>query len=164
MDFSFTDEQRQLQREVRGWLAANYPLDRDWDGPQDDRWQELAELGWLGVSVAEDEGGAGLGFVEEAILLEELGYALYPGPYLATVGFALTALGPEGSVAKLRWSEQNQRLTKLGRELLGREGLLDDGWWHYQQLRSRGNTIEAGTSEILRNIIAERVLGLPRSR
>ena len=72
--------------------------------------------------------------------------------------------GPEGSGSKLHWSEQNQRLTKLGRELLGEEGLLDDGWWHYQQLRSRGNTIEAGTSEILRNIVAERVLGLPRSR
>ena len=72
--------------------------------------------------------------------------------------------GPEGSAIKLRWSEQNQRLTKLGRELLGAEGILDDGWWHYQQLRSRGNTIEAGTSEVLRNIVAERVLGLPRSR
>ena len=72
--------------------------------------------------------------------------------------------GPEGSAIKLRWSEQNQRLTKLGRELLGADGILDDGWWHHQQLRSRGNTIEAGTSEILRNIVAERVLGLPRSR
>ena len=72
--------------------------------------------------------------------------------------------GPEGSAIKLRWSEQNQRLTKLGREILGGEGILDDGWWHYQQLRSRGNTIEAGTSEVLRNIVAERVLGLPRSR
>src|SRR6266478_3423768 len=72
--------------------------------------------------------------------------------------------GPEGSAIKLRWSEQNQRLTKLGRELLGPEGILDDGWWHHQQLRSRGNTIEAGTSEVLRNIVAERVLGLPRSR
>jgi alkylation response protein AidB-like acyl-CoA dehydrogenase len=72
--------------------------------------------------------------------------------------------GPEGSAIKLRWSEQNQRLTKLGRELLGAEGNLDDGWWHHQQLRSRGNTIEAGTSEVLRNIVAERVLGLPRSR
>ena len=72
--------------------------------------------------------------------------------------------GPEGSAIKLRWSEQNQRLTKLGRELLEPEGILDDGWWHYQQLRSRGNTIEAGTSEVLRNIVAERVLGLPRSR
>jgi alkylation response protein AidB-like acyl-CoA dehydrogenase len=46
-------------------------------------------------------------------------------------------------------------------EILGGE---DDGYWGHQQLRSRGNTIEAGTSEILRNIIAERVLGLPRSR
>jgi alkylation response protein AidB-like acyl-CoA dehydrogenase len=72
--------------------------------------------------------------------------------------------GPEGSAIKLRWSEQNQRLTKLGRELLGADGILDDGWWHHQQLRSRGNTIEAGTSEVLRNIVAERVLGLPRSR
>jgi alkylation response protein AidB-like acyl-CoA dehydrogenase len=72
--------------------------------------------------------------------------------------------GPEGSAIKLRWSEQNQRLTKLGRELLGAEGILDDGWWQHQQLRSRGNTIEAGTSEVLRNIVAERVLGLPRSR
>jgi alkylation response protein AidB-like acyl-CoA dehydrogenase len=72
--------------------------------------------------------------------------------------------GPEGSAIKLRWSEQNQRLTKLARELHGPEGILDDGWWNYQQLRSRGNTIEAGTSEVLRNIVAERVLGLPRSR
>ena len=72
--------------------------------------------------------------------------------------------GPEGSAIKLRWSEQNQRMTKLGRELLGGEGILDDGWWHHQQLRSRGNTIEAGTSEVLRNIVAERVLGLPKGR
>jgi alkylation response protein AidB-like acyl-CoA dehydrogenase len=72
--------------------------------------------------------------------------------------------GPEGSVGKLHWSEQNQRLTKLARSLLGEDGLVDDGWWNHQQLRSRGNTIEAGTSEILRNIIAERVLGLPKSR
>jgi alkylation response protein AidB-like acyl-CoA dehydrogenase len=74
--------------------------------------------------------------------------------------------GPEGSVAKLHWSESNQRLTKLALEILGPEAQVvdSDGAWQYQQLRSRGNTIEAGTSEILRNIIAERVLGLPRGR
>ncbi|CAN5268822.1 acyl-CoA dehydrogenase family protein [soil metagenome] len=78
--------------------------------------------------------------------------------------------GPEGSVAKLVWSEANQRVTKLALELLGPDAPLADanapygGYWQHQQLRSRGNTIEAGTSEILRNIIAERVLGLPRSR
>ena len=93
MDFAFTPEQLELKRAAREWLTRRYPLDRDFDGPQDDRWAELAGLGWLGVSVGEDEGGAGLGFVEEAILLEELGYALYPGPYLSTVGFALPWLG-----------------------------------------------------------------------
>ena len=74
--------------------------------------------------------------------------------------------GPEGSVAKLWWSEANQRVTKIALELLGPEASLvnGDGYWQHQQLRSRGNTIEAGTSEILRNIIAERVLGLPRGR
>jgi alkylation response protein AidB-like acyl-CoA dehydrogenase len=76
--------------------------------------------------------------------------------------------GPEGSGAKLLWSEANQRVTKLALELLGPESQLvdgdGDGYWQYQQLRSRGNTIEAGTSEVLRNIVAERVLGLPRSR
>jgi len=74
--------------------------------------------------------------------------------------------GPEGSVSKLHWSEANQRLTKLALEMLGEEAQVVNGHgdWPYQQLRSRGNTIEAGTSEILRNIIAERVLGLPRSR
>jgi alkylation response protein AidB-like acyl-CoA dehydrogenase len=78
--------------------------------------------------------------------------------------------GPEGSILKLQWSEANQRLTTLALDLLGPEGQLGGerapyaGWWSQQQLRSRGNTIEAGTSEILRSIVAERVLGLPRSR
>src|SRR5262245_34727014 len=80
--------------------------------------------------------------------------------------------GPEGSVAKLFWSETNQRLTSLALEIEGAHALLgagsdravEDGRWQRLQLRSRGNTIEAGTSEILRTIIAERVLGLPKSR
>jgi alkylation response protein AidB-like acyl-CoA dehydrogenase len=110
VDFAFTDEQLELKRQARAWLQGRYPLDRDFDRPEDDRWAELAELGWLGVSVGEAEGGAGLGFVEEAILLEELGYALYPGPYLATVGFALASLGPEERAAvaagQAKWSAE----------------------------------------------------------
>jgi alkylation response protein AidB-like acyl-CoA dehydrogenase len=74
--------------------------------------------------------------------------------------------GPEASIPKLHWSEANQRLGKLALELLGPEAQVmdDDGSWQWLQLRSRGNTIEAGTSEILRNIVAERVLGLPKGR
>ncbi|MBV9497589.1 MAG: acyl-CoA dehydrogenase [Acidobacteria bacterium] len=85
---------------------------------------------------------------------------------------ALTSLsksgvpGPEGSTQKLYWSEMNQRTQQTAQEILGPYGQLaelDDGMWAYSYLRARGNTIEAGTSEIQRNIIAERVLGLPKS-
>ncbi len=76
--------------------------------------------------------------------------------------------GPEGSGIKLNWSEANQRVTKLALEILGPDSQVMNGelggYWQFNQLRSRGNTIEAGTSEILRNIVAERVLGLPKSR
>jgi len=74
--------------------------------------------------------------------------------------------GPEGSIQKLFWSEYNQRMTQAALEILGPAAQLnefDGGAWAYQYLRSRGNTIEAGTSEVQRNIIAQRVLGLPRS-
>jgi alkylation response protein AidB-like acyl-CoA dehydrogenase len=85
---------------------------------------------------------------------------------------ALTSLsksgvpGPEGSTQKLYWSEMNQRTQQTAQEILGPYGQLadfDGGVWAYSYLRARGNTIEAGTSEIQRNIIAERVLGLGKS-
>ncbi|QLQ35857.1 acyl-CoA dehydrogenase family protein [Micromonospora robiginosa] len=72
--------------------------------------------------------------------------------------------GPETSVVKLRWSQAHQRLTALA-VLLTADG-RPDGWdryWRREMLRSRANTIEGGTSQVLRNVIAERVLGLPRS-
>src|SRR5213082_889663 len=73
--------------------------------------------------------------------------------------------GPEGSILKLMWSELNQRMAETAVDIAGPAGQVDDGdGWKYQFLRSRANTIEAGTSEVLRNILAERVLGLPRSR
>ena len=74
--------------------------------------------------------------------------------------------GPEGSILKIFWSEMNQRFVQAAMEILGDRSQLndfDEGAWAYRYLRSRGNTIEAGTSEIQRNIIAQRVLGLPRS-
>jgi alkylation response protein AidB-like acyl-CoA dehydrogenase len=74
--------------------------------------------------------------------------------------------GPEGSILKIFWSEMNQRLQQVAMETLGPHAQLkdfDEGRWVYSYLRARGNTIEAGTSEIQRNIVAERVLGLPKS-
>jgi alkylation response protein AidB-like acyl-CoA dehydrogenase len=79
--------------------------------------------------------------------------------------------GPEGSIQKIFWSELNQRLQQIAQEILGPYGQLlqgdsyavDKGIWSYGYLRTRGNTIEAGTSEVQRNIIGHFVLGLPRS-
>jgi len=72
--------------------------------------------------------------------------------------------GPEGSVSKLQWGSINQEMTELATELLGPAGLAKDSEWTYKMLRSRANSIEGGTSEVLKNIIAERVLGLPKLR
>jgi len=79
--------------------------------------------------------------------------------------------GPEGSIQKIFWSELNQRIQQIAQEMFGPYGQLqagdshavDNGIWSYGYLRTRGNTIEAGTSEVQRNIIGHFVLGLPRS-
>jgi alkylation response protein AidB-like acyl-CoA dehydrogenase len=133
VDFTLTSEQLELKAAARSWLAERYPLDRDWDAPQDDRWSELAELGWLGVSVPESEGGAGLTFVEEALLLEEIGYALYPGPYLGTVGLALGALGPgdraDVAAGSVRWSVEARDVVPwldVVDRVVDRDGLAQD--------------------------------------
>jgi alkylation response protein AidB-like acyl-CoA dehydrogenase len=72
--------------------------------------------------------------------------------------------GPEGSLVKWMWSETNQQLTQFAADLLGPEVLGSDSRWSYELLRARGNSIEGGTTEVLKNIVAERVLGLPKAR
>jgi alkylation response protein AidB-like acyl-CoA dehydrogenase len=70
--------------------------------------------------------------------------------------------GPEGSLVKWLWSDTNQRVTQLAADVVGAEALTAGTGWSYELLRARGNSIEGGTTEILKNIVAERVLGLPR--
>ena len=78
--------------------------------------------------------------------------------------------GPEGSASKLFFSETWQRAAEVALEIEGpyaalgpgSDRSLADGRWQYRALRSRGNTIQGGTSEIMRSILAERVLGLPK--
>jgi alkylation response protein AidB-like acyl-CoA dehydrogenase len=72
--------------------------------------------------------------------------------------------GPEGSLGKWQWADVNKALTELAVELRGGRAVLDDDRWTYRFLRARANSIEGGTTEILKNIVAERVLGLPRMR
>jgi alkylation response protein AidB-like acyl-CoA dehydrogenase len=80
--------------------------------------------------------------------------------------------GPEGSLGKWQWAEVNQALMELAMDIegpyaqftSGSDFAIDDGEWQYQFLRTRANSIEGGTTEILKNIVAERVLGMPKLR
>ncbi len=137
MDFSFSSEQDMLRAQARSFLEKRFPAERvaklastaeGWDRSS---WKELAGLGWTGASVPEAQGGAGLGFLEEAIVFEELGRALYPGPYFATVGLALPALGGAPELLR-RVASGELTLTFAWREpgrlvsLVARDGVTTD--------------------------------------
>jgi alkylation response protein AidB-like acyl-CoA dehydrogenase len=93
VDYTFSEIQEELRKQAREWARERWPLERAQEAQYDpSTWAELAELGWLGVSVPEEQGGAGLSFLEEAVLLDELGYALYAGPFFSTVALALPAV------------------------------------------------------------------------
>jgi alkylation response protein AidB-like acyl-CoA dehydrogenase len=72
--------------------------------------------------------------------------------------------GPEGSLGKWHWSEVAQSLAALAMDIAGPRAQLVQDDWTYRFLRAHANSIEGGTTEILKNIVAERVLGLPRMR
>ncbi len=111
------------------------------------------------------------GLLEDPVLAEKVGDL-----HLRTEVLRLTALrgltatekygqpGPEGSLTKWMWSETNQQLTQLAADVLGPEGLRAGSPWSYELMRARGNSIEGGTTEVLKNIVSERVLGLPKAR
>jgi alkylation response protein AidB-like acyl-CoA dehydrogenase len=109
MDFAFTSDQQLLKNSARAFLDEHCKpatVRSSWDDPRGDNgamWKEMAQLGWLGLSLPEAHGGSGLGMVETAILLEQMGHAACPGPYWATM-LAATALSEAGTEAqKKRW-------------------------------------------------------------
>ena len=102
MNFTFSEEQEMLRAQAREFLEKRYPIEHVAaiaDGAGFDRreWQEIVELGWTGISVPEEQGGAGLGFLEEIVVAEELGRALYPGPFFGVVILALPLLQRAGA-------------------------------------------------------------------
>jgi alkylation response protein AidB-like acyl-CoA dehydrogenase len=114
---------------------------------------------------------ASRGLLDDPVVADKLGELHLKAEVLRLTAYrGLTSIerygqpGPEGSLTKWMWSETNQQLTQLAAELLGPDALKAGTRWSYELLRARGNTIEGGTTEILKNIVAERVLGLPKAR
>jgi len=108
MNFDFSDDQQAIKRTAHDLLAERFKPEavRELaEGARYDesRWHELSELGWAGIFVDEQHGGQGLGIVELVILMEELGYALAPVPFLsnAAAGLALQHAGDEH--LRARW-------------------------------------------------------------
>jgi alkylation response protein AidB-like acyl-CoA dehydrogenase len=111
------------------------------------------------------------GLLDDPVVADKLGELHLKAEVLRLTAYrGLTAIerygqpGPEGSLTKWMWSETNQQLTQFAADLLGPQALTAGNRWSYELLRARGNTIEGGTTEILKNIVAERVLGLPKAR
>ncbi len=134
MDFAFSEEQQMLRDSVSSWLKDRLPEGRvselatsaeGWDPVS---LREMAELGWTGLALPEEVGGSGMGFLDEAVVIEELGKALYPGPYLTSI-----TLGGPG----LRRAPEYQRRIAQG------EGTTlawaePDGPWLFADLESVG--------------------------
>lgn len=143
MDFAFTEEQQMLKEQARSFLADKWPPDilgaiesRDWDR---ELWRSMGELGWVGLASDEAAGGGGMSFLEEAVLFEEMGYALYAGPYFSTVALGLPALArsPEtiarvlgqGGPVTLAWAEPRGPFTLDTLDSLNTKAEPADGGW-----------------------------------
>jgi alkylation response protein AidB-like acyl-CoA dehydrogenase len=111
------------------------------------------------------------GLLDDPVVAQRLGELHLKAEVLRLTAYrGLTAIekygqpGPEGSLTKWMWSQTNQELTEFAADLIGPEALTVGSPWAYELLRARGNSIEGGTTEVLKNIVAERVLGLPKAR
>ncbi|MCE2526427.1 MAG: acyl-CoA/acyl-ACP dehydrogenase [Actinomycetia bacterium] len=103
MNFSFTEEQEELRRYTRQWLDSNCSMETvrllmdSQRGYQPGHWEAIAEMGWLGMAIPEEWGGAGFSFLELFVLLEEQGRSLFCSPFLSTVVMAATVVEEAGN-------------------------------------------------------------------
>jgi len=106
MDFGFSEEQEMLRKSARDFLAKECPMTyvrqmmEDERGFRDEPWQKMAALGWMGLILPEEHGGAGLDFVDLTVVLEEMGRVVLPGPFFSTVVLGGVALLAGGSAAQ----------------------------------------------------------------
>ena len=108
MNFDFTDDQQAIKRTARDLLTQRFKPETVRElaeaGHYDDaHFSELVDLGWAGIFVDEEHGGQGLGTVELAILMEELGYSLAPVPFLSNVAAGLMVQHAGNDEQRSRW-------------------------------------------------------------
>ena len=109
MNFDLTDEQQMLQSAAKDFLAARLnsekirALAESDDAFSEDLWKEISDLGWPGLMVGHDHGGQELGTIELAVLFEQLGYALAPGPVLSNTLAALALQTAATDEQRERW-------------------------------------------------------------
>ena len=150
-------------------------VDRGWNVAITTLMHERAGLAFalqVGVQIALGELADELrerGAAEDPVIRQRFAQLVVEGQVLRLLAYRglTTAMksgepGPEGSLGKWLWADVNQALTTLAMDARGPAAQLVDDTWTYRFLRARANSIEGGTTEILKNIVAERVLGLPR--
>jgi alkylation response protein AidB-like acyl-CoA dehydrogenase len=108
VDFDLTEDQREIKNVARELLSARSPFAKVREAVHTNAyepalWSELVGLGWPGIAVAEEYGGQGLGAVELAVLLEELGYACAASPLLATATVAAVIQSAGSERQRARW-------------------------------------------------------------
>jgi alkylation response protein AidB-like acyl-CoA dehydrogenase len=132
MDFGFSEEQELLRAEVRKFLDQNASLAEVRKivetpaGFAPELWRRMAELGWVGLTIPEEHGGVGLGFVDLTVVLEETGRSLFPSPLISTV-LAASAIQRAGSAEqRARWLPALAGGSQIGAvALAGRDDRLD---------------------------------------
>ena len=149
-----------------GWRVAMTTLGAERDSPPRSATRYLMDLRVL-IDICERRGTADDDAVRDDLAALYVQAKCYAHATTRTVSRIAAGedLGPQASVMKLQWSELERRIYETGLELLGADGAaLDeagDEFWH-NYWYARAATIYAGTSEIQRNIVSERLLGLPR--
>ena len=119
MDFGLSEEQELLRAEARKFLDESCPLEKvralgeTPSGYSPELWKQIAELGWTGIAIPEEFGGAGLGWLEVVILLEETGRSLFPSP-LASTTLCAAAIDAGSDEQRRRWLPGLADGTRIG--------------------------------------------------
>src|SRR5437660_8366169 len=109
MDFGFSEEQEMLRKSARDFLAKECAMTyvrqmmEDERGFRDEQWQQMAGLGWMGLVLPEEFGGAGLDFVDMVVVLEGWGRWVLPGPFFSTLVGAVAVLDAGSAAQKQEW-------------------------------------------------------------